>query len=83
MKFAVDTYGGLDVAVNNAGIGGASAPTGEYPLDSWQKVIDVNLNGVQSGLAALVPPERARAPSRLAPAGLHHDGKWGTMDVAS
>ena len=43
---AVDTYGGLHVAVNNAGIGGAQAPTGEYPLDSWRQVIGVNLDGV-------------------------------------
>jgi NAD(P)-dependent dehydrogenase (short-subunit alcohol dehydrogenase family) len=28
----------LRIAVNNAGIGGAAAPVGEYPLDSWQKV---------------------------------------------
>jgi hypothetical protein len=46
VRFAVTTYGGLDVAVNNAGIGGAQAPVGEYPLDSWQQVIGVNLNGV-------------------------------------
>jgi NAD(P)-dependent dehydrogenase (short-subunit alcohol dehydrogenase family) len=46
VRFAVDTYGGLDMAVNNAGIGGAQAPTGEYPIDSWQQVIDVNLSGV-------------------------------------
>jgi NAD(P)-dependent dehydrogenase (short-subunit alcohol dehydrogenase family) len=46
VRFATETYGGLDVAVNNAGIGGASAPTGEYPIDSWEKVIAVNLNGV-------------------------------------
>ena len=42
----VQTYGGLHVAVNNAGIGGAQALTGEYPIDSWQQVIDVNLSGV-------------------------------------
>ena len=42
----VETYGGLHVAVNNAGIGGAQALTGEYPIDSWQQVIEVNLNGV-------------------------------------
>jgi len=43
---AVETYGGLHVAVNNAGIGGAQALTGEYPIDSWQQVIEVNLSGV-------------------------------------
>jgi NAD(P)-dependent dehydrogenase (short-subunit alcohol dehydrogenase family) len=42
----VETYGGLHVAVNNAGIGGAQAATGEYPIDSWQQVIEVNLSGV-------------------------------------
>jgi NAD(P)-dependent dehydrogenase (short-subunit alcohol dehydrogenase family) len=46
VRFATETYGGLDVAVNNAGIGGASAPAGEYPIDSWERVIAVNLNGV-------------------------------------
>lgn len=52
---AVERFGGLDVAVNNAGIGGASAPVGEYPLDSWAQVIDVNLNGVFYGLRYQIP----------------------------
>lgn len=43
---AVELWGGLDLAVNNAGVGGAIAPVGEYPLDGWKQVIDVNLNGV-------------------------------------
>ncbi|MGH8872752.1 MAG: SDR family NAD(P)-dependent oxidoreductase [Acidimicrobiia bacterium] len=51
----VDTYGGLHVAVNNAGIGGAQAPTGEYPIDSWQQVIAVNLNGVFYGMRHEIP----------------------------
>ncbi len=42
----VDQLGGLDIAVNNAGIGGASATTGDYPLESWRSVISVNLDGV-------------------------------------
>jgi len=43
---AVEAFGGLDVAVNNAGIEGESVPLGEYPLDAWRRVIDVNLTGV-------------------------------------
>lgn len=42
----VEAFGRLDYAVNNAGIGGAQANTGEYEIDDWQLVIDINLNGV-------------------------------------
>jgi NAD(P)-dependent dehydrogenase (short-subunit alcohol dehydrogenase family) len=48
-------YGGLHLAVNNAGIGGASAPTGEYPLDSWRKVIATNLDSVFYGMRYQIP----------------------------
>ncbi|NTT85979.1 SDR family NAD(P)-dependent oxidoreductase [Tabrizicola fusiformis] len=47
--------GGLHLLVNNAGIGGPSAPTGDYPLDGWDKVIGVNLNGVFYGLRFGIP----------------------------
>jgi NAD(P)-dependent dehydrogenase (short-subunit alcohol dehydrogenase family) len=51
----VETYGGLHVAVNNAGIGGAQAPVGEYPIDSWNQVIGVNLDGVFYGMRYEIP----------------------------
>ncbi len=50
VAFAERTYGELHLAVNNAGIGGPSAPTADYPLDGWQKVMDVNLNSVFFGM---------------------------------
>jgi NAD(P)-dependent dehydrogenase (short-subunit alcohol dehydrogenase family) len=43
-------FGRLDVACNNAGIGGPSAPTADYPLDGWAKVIQINLTGVFYGM---------------------------------
>ncbi|MFD4347035.1 SDR family NAD(P)-dependent oxidoreductase [Streptomyces coelicoflavus] len=46
VRFTVATYGGLDLAVNNAGIGGPSAPTGEYDVDAYQRVVHTNLDGV-------------------------------------
>ena len=55
VAFAEKTYGALHLAVNNAGIGGPSAPTGEYPLDGWKQVIDVNLNGVFYALRYEIP----------------------------
>jgi NAD(P)-dependent dehydrogenase (short-subunit alcohol dehydrogenase family) len=42
---AVEAFGRLDVAVNNAGIAGPSFPLGEYPTDGWQDVLSVHLNG--------------------------------------
>ncbi|GHA34874.1 oxidoreductase [Devosia pacifica] len=49
------TYGALHYAVNNAGIGGPAAPTGEYPLEGWSKVIEINLNSVFYGLRYEIP----------------------------
>jgi NAD(P)-dependent dehydrogenase (short-subunit alcohol dehydrogenase family) len=42
----VAAFGRLDIAVNNAGIGGEASLTGDYSVDNWKKVIDVNLNSV-------------------------------------
>ena len=42
----VSTFGGLDVALNNAGIGGEPAKVGDMTELQWLNVINVNLNGV-------------------------------------
>ena len=52
---AAGELGPLRIAVNNAGIAGASAPVGEYPLDSWRRVIEVNQNAVFYGMRAQLP----------------------------
>ncbi|MCB9318269.1 MAG: SDR family oxidoreductase [Lewinellaceae bacterium] len=49
LKATIKKFGKLDVACNNAGIGGEAALTGDYSLESWKKVLDVNLNGVFYG----------------------------------
>ncbi|AGF71965.1 SDR family NAD(P)-dependent oxidoreductase [Corynebacterium halotolerans] len=48
--FAVETFGGLHYAVNNAGIGGTGEPHGELDIEKWRRVIDINLNGVAYGM---------------------------------
>jgi 3-oxoacyl-[acyl-carrier protein] reductase len=47
--------GHLDLLVCSAGITGATAPVDDYPIDSWLKVIDINLNGVFYCCRAVVP----------------------------
>lgn len=42
-------FGRLDIACNNAGIGGPAQPTGAYDTHAWDKVISVNLSGVFYG----------------------------------
>lgn len=52
---AANALAPLRIAVNNAGIGGAAAPLGEYPVDSWDKVIAVNLSSIFLGMRAQLP----------------------------
>ena len=55
VEFAVERFGGLHLAVNNAGIGGDQAPTADYGLEDWNKVIAINLSGVFYGLKYQLP----------------------------
>jgi NAD(P)-dependent dehydrogenase (short-subunit alcohol dehydrogenase family) len=55
VNHAVETYGRLDVACNNAGIGGAQTMMADYPVDDWQKVIAINLSGVFYGMKYQIP----------------------------
>ena len=52
---AANALAPLRIAVNNAGIGGASALIGDYPDDSWAKVIDINLNSIFHGMKRQLP----------------------------
>lgn len=55
VKKTVAKYGGLHIAVNNAGIGGAQEPVADYPIEDWQKVIGINLSGVFYGIKYQIP----------------------------
>ncbi|WP_266204941.1 SDR family NAD(P)-dependent oxidoreductase [Pontibacter kalidii] len=46
VKQAVAAFGRLDVAFNNAGIGGETNPVGDMSIEGWDKVIAINLNSV-------------------------------------
>ena len=45
----------IDILVNNAGIAGPSYKTWEYPIEEWQKVIDIDLSGVFYCCKSIVP----------------------------
>lgn len=55
---AVGEFGKLNVLVNNAGIV-ALGQLGQFNVDKWNKVIDVNLNGTFHGIQAAVEPMKA------------------------
>lgn len=42
----VKKFGRLDIAVNNAGIGGSGVITHELEEEEWMRVIDIDFNGV-------------------------------------
>lgn len=55
VEFAQSEFGGLHLAFNNAGIVGAEDPVGELSPEDFQRVIDINLNGVFYGLRYEIP----------------------------
>ncbi len=57
--------GKIDILVHSAGIAGKNAPLDEYPIDEWQRVIDINLNGTFFVNRAVVPGMKARNYGRI------------------
>ncbi|MER5931996.1 glucose 1-dehydrogenase [Streptomyces sp. NPDC002054] len=59
VRGTVERFGGLDIAVNNAGVFRGGAPVAELPLEDWQSLLDINVTGVLLSLQAQVAHMRA------------------------
>ena len=55
VKAAMDNFGRLDYAFNNAGIGSHEVPVGDLEESAWRRMLDINLTGVFLGLKYQVP----------------------------
>lgn len=62
---AVSLAGSVDILINNAGINGPVRPLEDYPLEDWNRVVAVNLNGVFHGCRVAVPHMKARGYGRI------------------
>jgi NAD(P)-dependent dehydrogenase (short-subunit alcohol dehydrogenase family) len=60
VQHAVSTFGGLDCALNNAGMGSGGQPIADYPLSEWDRAIGVMLTGVFLGMKYEIPAMLAR-----------------------
>ena len=49
------SHGKIDIFVNNAGVAGMNTTVTEYPIEEWNKVINLNLNAVFYCCKAVVP----------------------------
>jgi NAD(P)-dependent dehydrogenase (short-subunit alcohol dehydrogenase family) len=54
-KASAEALGRIDILVVGAGVTGATGPVWEFPIDSWRRVIDINLNGAFYCCRAVVP----------------------------
>ena len=55
MRAALDRFGAIHIACNNAGIGGELNPVADMTVQGWRKVIEINLSGVFYAMRAQIP----------------------------
>lgn len=69
VKVAADTvarrHGQIDILVNSAGIAGVNTPLVDYPLEVWNQVLNVNLNGIFHTCKAVVPHMQTQGYGRV------------------
>ncbi len=61
VQLGLETFGQIDVLVNNAGVSLARVPLAQYPLTDWEETLRVTLSGSFHLIRAVVPHMRERA----------------------
>jgi 2-dehydro-3-deoxy-L-rhamnonate dehydrogenase (NAD+) len=56
---------GVDIVVNSAGVAGPNMPLWEYPVDAWQQVMNVNINGTFNVCREVVPLMKPKNYGRI------------------
>lgn len=84
VQIAVETFGGLDIMVINAGLGGDRRSVETSSPDLWRNTIEVNLLGAYFCAQAAIPALRQRGEGKIITlgSGLGHRGKAGRSDYA-
>lgn len=64
-RAVVERFGGLDIALLNAGITGPNTPLETYPVDAFDEVMSINIRGVWLGLRAAIGPMKRRGSGSI------------------
>jgi 3-oxoacyl-[acyl-carrier protein] reductase len=84
VRVTVDTFGGLDILVINAGVNGEGRPVEDSDPEAWRTTLEVNLLGAYYCAQAAIPALRQRGAGKIISvgSGRGHRGVVGRSDYA-